>query len=96
MICSDGWPAYSELHKHGFLHGVVNHTNNFLNPKEQLIHTQNIENLWRGLRRFLSNCSSYSRQNLRSYINEFIFRKSNVDTFESILSAFEAKYSLTK
>ena len=43
LIISDGWKAYKELNELGFLNEKVNHSINFINPINNLIHTQTIE-----------------------------------------------------
>jgi hypothetical protein len=88
-IMSDGWPAYDGLRLLGYEHGVVIHSENFISPEDPSVHTQNIENLWRCLRRFLSQRSSYSRRQLQSYLDEFVFRKIFIDPFETLLSTME-------
>jgi transposase len=93
-IISDGWKAYQNLGRLGFNHSIVNHSENFVSPSDNTIHTQGIENLWRCLRRFMSTKGSYSRKRIRSYVYEFIFRKASVDPFECILSAISDKYLL--
>ena len=48
-IISDGWPSYQnipQLNGGVFLHDVVIHQVNFVDPNNPEIHTQNIENLW--------------------------------------------------
>jgi hypothetical protein len=91
-IVSDGWGGYSGLRELGLEHSVVNHSENFVSPTDPTVHTQNIENLWRCLRRFLNSRTAYSRKELASYVQEFIFRKTFVNHFETIISALEAKY----
>ena len=92
-IITDGWRGYRNLNSLGFRHQVVNHSVNFVNPEDSAIHTQNIENLWRNLRRFLHGRSNYSRQHLLSYIYEFIFRKRYIDTFEMLLTISSVRAS---
>ncbi|KAI0224345.1 hypothetical protein LSAT2_024645 [Lamellibrachia satsuma] len=46
---SDGWPAYhnlDQLNDGVYLHGVVIHEQNFVNPLHPEIHIQNVENMW--------------------------------------------------
>jgi hypothetical protein len=93
-IISDGWKAYQNLGRLGFNHAVINHSENFVSPSDNTIHTQGIENLWRCLRRFMGSKGSYSRKSLRSYIDEFIFRKASIDPFECILSGISELYTV--
>lgn len=92
-IMSDGAQVYRELPELGFRHFWVNHSENFVDPSNPAVHTQNIENLWKCLRKFLNKRSNYTRGHLESFIKEFIFRKISVDVFECILSAIEQRYS---
>lgn len=93
-IISDGWGAYVNLQHNGFIHSIVNHSENFVSPEDPTTHTQNIENLWGCLRRFLRSKGTYTRKYLLGYIAEFIFRKHFVDTFETIISLLEEEMQL--
>jgi hypothetical protein len=88
-ICNNGWAAYSALRSLGYTHNVVNHSENFISPFDVTVHTQNIENFWCCLRRFLRSKGTYTRRNLSGYMNEFIYRKSFIDTFETTISLME-------
>jgi len=85
-LISDDWGAYRHLQAIGYDHSIVQHCDNFVDPQDVTIHTQNIENLWRCLRRFLATKGTYTRRNLQGYLDEFVFRKHAVDPFECILS----------
>ena len=78
VIISDGWGAYKTINKdlahHNFQHFTVNHKKKFVDTGDKNIHTQNIENLWRELRRFLKKYGRNVRKNLGDYINEFQIR----------------------
>ena len=78
VIMSDGWGAYKKINQHladhNFQHFSVNHKKNFVDPKDKNIHTQNIENLWGELRRFLKKYGRNTRKNLQDYVNEFQIR----------------------
>jgi hypothetical protein len=85
-IISDGWAAYANLSSLGYQHDVVNHSLNYISPTDQTVHTQNVENLWRCVRRFLAKSGSNTRANLQGYINEFVFRKRIPYVFESMVA----------
>lgn len=85
-VMTDGSRAYNRLSGLGYQHSVVVHDTHFVSPEDSSVHTQNVENMWRCLRRFLNRRSSYSRRHLQSYIGEFVFRKGCVETFETVLS----------
>ena len=46
-IISDCWKAYSCLEHEGYQHLTVNHSVNFVDPKDRATHTNNMERLWR-------------------------------------------------
>jgi len=85
-LISDDWGAYRRLRQIGYNHHIVRHCDNFVDPQDPSIHTQNIENLWRCLRRFLATKGSYTRRNLQGYLDEFVFRKHYIDPFETIIA----------
>ena len=39
---SDKWASYQCLEANGFVHFSVNHSENFVDPKDSNIHTQNL------------------------------------------------------
>ena len=48
-VMSDGWAAYQNLAQFNggvYLHDVIVHQHNFVDPLHPDVHTQNIENLW--------------------------------------------------
>ena len=78
-IISDGWPAYVNIDQLGngiYMHSVIVHQHNFVDPIDQDIHTQNIENLWMRAKRKLKRQSGTSRALFTSYLHEFQFRSS--------------------
>jgi hypothetical protein len=91
-IMSDGWGAYSNLIEQAYTHSVVNHSQNFINPSDNNVHTQNVENLWRCFRRFLNAKGTRTRKHLPEYIQEFTFRKLAIDPFDIILSEVQRIY----
>ena len=91
-IISDGWGAYQHLAKEGFKHKAVNHSVEFVSALDPTVHTQNVENVWRCFRRFLNSKSAYKRNPLQGYIQEFIFRKSFTNSFETLISSIEYQH----
>ena len=53
IIISDKWRAYNKLAEHGYVHKCVNHSENFVDPDNPSIHTQNIERLWRDIKEWM-------------------------------------------
>ncbi|XP_050093815.1 uncharacterized protein LOC126576547 [Anopheles aquasalis] len=87
-IMTDGWRSYNNLDERGFGHMVVNHSLYFVCPLDRNVHTQNIENRWRWLKRFLSDKGSH-KGNIETYMEEYLFRNrcacANVSVFAAIL-----------
>lgn len=74
IIITDEWKGYNNLSKKGFIHFKINHSKSFVDSNNPLIHTQNIENMWKLLRKFLNNNTNYSRNKIKNYLKEFVFR----------------------
>lgn len=79
VVYSDQWAAY--LSYFGDVgtqsHETVNHSKNFLNPKNPQIHTQTIEGLWSILKKWLFVKNLRRRDHLELYLGEFILRRNN-------------------
>ena len=73
-IISDCWKSYDCLSQHDFEHLKVNHKYNFVDP-ETLAHTQNIENLWRQIKRQLPETYTKHEQ-LYLHLSEYMWLKS--------------------
>ena len=76
-IMSDGWAAYKKvgLLKQGiYEHCVIVHNRNFVDPDDNDIHTQNIENMWMRAKRKLKRQFGTSQALFPSYLKEFQFR----------------------
>ena len=76
-IISDGWAAYSNLSQLNggvYLHDVVVHQENFVDPLHPEIHTQNVENLWMRAKRKLRRQFGTTRQLFDTYLREFVWQ----------------------
>ena len=51
-IITDRWKAYN-LEQEGYIHGVVNHSIEFINNDHPEFNTQKIERLWKSLKKEL-------------------------------------------
>jgi hypothetical protein len=49
-IITDEWKAYSNLEQEGYIHGVVNHSVEFINNDHPEINTQKIKRFWKSLK----------------------------------------------
>lgn len=74
IIMTDEWKGYNNITKKKYTHLKINHSKHFVDPENPLIHTQNIENMWKILRKTLSKKTNYSRLNFEAYLNEFVYR----------------------
>ena len=91
LILTDGWRGYRNMWSHPYHHLPVIHSQNFVNPLNSTIHTQNIENLWSVLKRF-SRRKGTNRKDVVSYISEFILKnENNIDSFNVLLEALSVK-----
>lgn len=72
-IMSDMWRDYHNISAHGFSHSMVNHSENFLSPDDEDVHTQTIERAWRGLKENISKGSRYSAR--FSYLIVYSFKR---------------------
>jgi IS1 family transposase/transposase-like protein len=76
-VYSDKWAAYLSFFSsgHNFNHQSVNHSENFVDPDNNEIHTQTIEGLWSRLKHFLRSRRYSRREYIEEYLAEFIFRR---------------------
>jgi hypothetical protein len=93
-IISDGWAAYANLNRLGYLHSVVNHSENFVDPDDASANTQKVENFWMLLKRFLRAKGTHRGEHNWEYICEFLFRKQFHNTLEALLDAIRLRYPL--
>jgi transposase-like protein len=86
-IVSDGWAAYRNLARHNYHHQVINHSANFVDPVNRSIHTQNIENNWKNIKRWLRNKGTNLGSNLHEYLLEYMYKKRHAnDVFAAVVS----------
>ena len=71
-IDTDGWAAYNALQDHGYVHRVVVHDRNYVDP-ETGAHTQAIERQWLEVRAWLRK-SRGNRTHLQSHMDEISWR----------------------
>lgn len=96
-IISDGWASYAgldQLDGYGYIHRVINHSKNFVDPEDSDVNTQRIENLWMLLKRFLRSRGTNKAGFNWEYVCEFLFRKLYVDTYAKFIETISRKYPL--
>ena len=76
IIVSDGWKAYSSLRNEGYTHWVVNHSEQFVDPENPDIHTQNIERLWRDIKEWTKR-PGIKTEYFEQYFARYLFIKEN-------------------
>jgi len=98
-IISDGWAAYANIPQIGggiYTHEYVVHQRNFVDPQDDNIHTQNVENLWWRAKRKIRRQQGTSRELFTSYLHEFIFRNSlrDKDIFVEMINCIGESYPM--
>ena len=95
-IISDGWAAYGHLEEigHGiYMHDVVVHQRNFVDPDDDEIHTQNIENSWMRAKKKLRRQHGTSAALFPSYLSEFLWRNlMRQPAFGKLLATVASEY----
>ena len=71
VIVSDGWKAYANPGKHGYIHKTVNHSIEFVNKEG--FHTNKIEGHWRQMKAKLRP-HGRKKEHHSSYLAEFKWR----------------------
>lgn len=69
-IITDGWRGYANLVRNNFIHKVVVHSENFVDPEDSTIHTNGIERVWRSLREFLPKNQRF--ENIEKNVEIFV------------------------
>ena len=95
IIMSDEWRSYWNLDEQGFLHETVNHSQNFVDPNNPLVHTQTIESRWSCIKRFLKRKGTNLKTHIEEYLLEYIYRKKfGSNLFEQMIIDINNKYQL--
>ena len=72
-IYTDLWRAYDSLGRCGFVHGTVNHSQNFVDPVTG-VHTNSIEGTWTHAKKKLKYHGT-SEELFGSYMAEYLWRR---------------------
>ena len=76
IVISDGWAAYNTVGQEGYTHKVINHSEQFVDTNDPVIHTQTIERAWRDLKEWVK------RPGLRTdYFEQYFGRYLFIDSF---------------
>ncbi|CAI9728290.1 Hypothetical predicted protein [Octopus vulgaris] len=82
IIYSDCWHAYSYLRSMGYTHYQVNHSKHFVDPHSPAIHTQNIERLWKSLKKCIVRPEMRPKYH-KQYVARLLFIRANSATLEN-------------
>merc|ERR1712215_10571 len=94
-IVSDEWKAYLKI-QDSYPHDTICHKYNFVDPNNEDIHTQRIENLWRYAKDIYPDRST-SESLKESYLHEFVYRKRFGDnTIHQMLNNIKEVYDWKK
>ena len=98
-IVSDGWRAYGNLANIGngiYTNSVINHSENFVDPVENDVHTQSIEGFWMYAKRKLRRQHGTSEVLFASYIHEFMWRWTTHETnaFSALIMSIWDDYAV--
>lgn len=85
LIMHDGWRSYMRLSESKFVHTAINHKHNFVDPKDNTVHTQSVESMWSRLKMFFRRFGLRNRLHLDDYLVEFMFRETVTDLFDAML-----------
>ena len=76
-IISDERRAYNKLKNLKYNHQKINHSKNFVDKKNSLIHTQTIENRWGQIKSMMKKRGRISRFSFHLRIKEIVWRIMN-------------------
>ena len=94
LIISDKFSPYFNLNHLGYIHLMVNHSENFVDPYKGA-HTNTIKGVWSQVKRKLKAMVGTLRNKLPGYLDEFNWRKVYPgDPFDKILAGIAEFYPL--
>ena len=92
-IYTDLWRAYDSLGRCGFVHGTVNHSQNFVDPVTG-VHTNSIEGTWTHAKKKLKYHGT-SEELFGSYMAEYLWRRFGKETpFAHLINHITCIYPL--
>ncbi|KAL3107474.1 hypothetical protein niasHT_014191 [Heterodera trifolii] len=76
-IVSDEWRPYRGIPTlpQGYVHWKVNYSRNFVNPANPQAHTQNVESMWKKLKRNFKQHFENTTNTYDTYFPEFVWRQ---------------------
>ncbi|RKP16970.1 hypothetical protein ROZALSC1DRAFT_16932 [Rozella allomycis CSF55] len=91
---SDEWAGYHGIRAldMDYEHQTVNHSHKFVSPLDPNVHTQNIENSCKNVKRMLEMKGTNTRKHLEEYLYEFMYRKKFVSSLSFMVRHIAAKY----
>ena len=74
-IVTDMWHGYNSLEQYGYTHLSVNHSLNFVCPRNSAVHTQTIESHWSKIKRDMRRrVGRMSVSTFQTYLIEYVWR----------------------
>jgi len=95
-IYSDLWRGYRNLGQHGYYHGTVNHSYNFVDPASG-VHTNTVESNWRPLKNRMERGGVGLHKNFAHHLCEYMWlrsHKNDHDVFMSFINAIAGIYNV--
>jgi hypothetical protein len=83
VVISDGWSAYPECDKLGYIHLWFNHYENFVDPTLG-INTQRIESWWAAAKKWMRKHSDQCDECREDYISEWCWKYNLRFSFQAI------------
>ena len=92
IIHSDGWAAYNTLAQLGYVHEVIIHDQQFVDPVTG-VHTHGVETYWSHAKQKTKAVYGSRLHMIPSYLDEFMWREryglTGVHTFDNMLAVLE-------